>query len=321
MVEKKEPRRKKVAWIDGEAGFRGGSKYQVYYHNWLKSKGICSRYMNQRSGSGLTVEKLRLIASTYLGQELRGTIPRELPILLLCKRRLCFVQSPAEEWSWLSQLGLKVIARVAPSSLVAVSRSAAASVRRITGLKEVRVEYAKVPREIDKPIGHIECGEVIVIIMDGGDVDKGALRHKNLISEIGKKVRVTAEIYGKGGSIRLDTLCSCKYNGYVKDPFRDARERHPGKALVFLGCSRYEGLHMAIIEAGKEYIPSIMSNIPAHREIQEICGEKLLIGNTLDDDLRNLEMTIEARNYERYARRYRRMFLRFWYKSEECCDS
>lgn len=89
-----------IVWIDGEDGRRGGSIYLRRFHRYLVERGIKSRY---ESVKGARQRILLIIMSWLSDVEIRGTVPRELPTLVLCRRKRGYVQSPVEECSLCSQ--------------------------------------------------------------------------------------------------------------------------------------------------------------------------------------------------------------------------
>ena len=58
---------------------------------------------------------------------------------------------------------------------------------------------------------------------------------------------------------------------------------------------------MAVVEAASCGIPSILSDIPAHRELEQIAGYNLLIGRDVLDDISRIRAIIDKGNYREMA--------------------
>lgn len=302
-----------VKWIDGEEGYRGGSVYQRLFHQFMLEHNDYSRYIVTKKGFGGVVQRLRLVASSWcMGVEIRGTLPRELPLLLMSKNKQGYVQSPVEQWSLFSRLGLWILKSVDGSCITAVSKTTKDSVRKNIGLEGVRIEYAKIREECqrrsDSP--QLSSTRVTLVLLDGGRIDKGYLRHLAIAAELAGEHLITLEVYGPK-AMKSSEAWEVNNHGYVMNPFIHARKRNLGKRVLYLGCSRFEGLHMAIVEAGEVGIPSIMSDIPAHRELEKLSGHSLLIGKTTRDDIENARRMLVDEEYREMSSRSRELFDRF----------
>ena len=87
--------------------------------------------------------------------------------------------------------------------------------------------------------------------------------------------------------------------------------------VEYLGCSEFEGLHMAVVDGARVGIPSILSDIPAHRELERICGSDLLISSGIENDKVLVKrLTEDEQMYEEAVRRHHRLANRFHHLSE-----
>ena len=302
-----------VKWIDGEDGFRGGTIYQILFHQFMLENNDKSRYIVTRKGFGGVFQRLRLVASSWcMGHQIRATLPRELPLLLMSKCKQGYVQSPVEQWSLFSRLGLWLLKLVDKSCITAVSRTTRDSVLRNIGLEDVRVEYAKIREEYTARSAwtQLSSTSLTLVLLDGGRIDKGYLRHLAITTELADEQLITLEVYGPKG-MKSSEAWEVNNHGYVMNPFIHARKRNLGKRILYLGCSRFEGLHMAIVEAGEVGIPSIMSDIPAHRELEKLSGYSLLIGKTTRDDIDNARRMLVDEEYREMGSRSRELFDKF----------
>ena len=301
-----------IIWIDNEDGTRGGSIYLRRYHSYILSKGIESRYVSVR-GLG---ERVRLIFMSWIGEcEVRATVPQMIPTMMLCKKKRGYIQSPIEEWSWLSRVGLWILMRVSRGSckFVCVSRTTQRSAKSF-GCSVMNIEYAKLDSLSNVSGAEKEVTnrkELVLIVMDNELVDKGYLRHLAITDAVATSNRVIVEVYGKKSGSGYTNKGATVYNGYKENPFQEAKAKHVGKMIVYLGCSRFEGLHMAVIEAAIAGIPSILSDIPAHRELEEITGSCLVIGGDVTENISMLKRIIQEEAYDNEVRRCKDLAKRF----------
>lgn len=264
-------------------------------------------------------KKLGVVITSWIkGYEVRGTIPREALTLLLCRKCVGVIQSPAEEWSRCSRMVGRLLLMGLNKRAICVSETTKISASRIASISRLQVEYAKLA-ETSEVVGLSQqvrdARKIVFIVMDGCLVDKGYLRHLSIVEEaISSWQSVVVEAYGKRCGCIFSSLTETTYNGFVEDPFGDAMKKHKSAQFFYLGCSRYEGLHMAVVEAAQHGIPSILSDIAAHRELQMIGGVSLLIGKELKDDMKAVERAGDPDWYEwevkkslRLARKFRQM--------------
>jgi len=312
MYRGKKDEETSYIWIDGEAGIRGGTVYLRLLNDWLIRKGYESSYIRTGVGFQYVLKRAKLVAASWCGGAIiGGTIPRELPFLLLCKKRKCLVHSPIGEWSRISRIGLWFMVSLDSKCLVCVSETTRDSLLSSLKNSKSRVEYAKIGLKKAKEQRFSEREGIVCIVMDNAIVDKGYIWHMAIVSELMSRHRVRVEVYGGGNQWVGDRSMNITYNGYIENPFRHAAERNQASYLFYLGCSRYEGLHMAVVEAGQHYIPSILSDIPAHRELQVIGGSDLLIGKDVKESVSDLESKLTSGEYTRVAEKARCLYERF----------
>lgn len=293
-----------IVWIDSEDGRRGGSIYLQRFHRYLIDRGIRSRYELVNS----LRHRIFLIAMTWISDyEIRGTVPRELPTLLFCKRKRGYIQSPMEEWSLLSRLTLRLLMKGngARAKLVCVSRTTQRSAEA-RGCRVFCIEYAKlnkISRVSRTEYNDKELEELVLVVMDNQLIDKGYLRHLSIIAAIEGDNNVIVEVYGRRNGIAYTCKGKTHYNGFKADPFQDAMEKSRGKRVLYLGCSRFEGLHMAVVEAAIAGIPSILSDIPAHRELEKISGMPLMLGKDVCESIGMVRKIAQREEYIREVRK------------------
>ena len=287
-----------VIWIDNEDGTRGGSIYLKRIHNYMLGEGVKSRYMSVK---GLR-ERVRLILMSWTSQcEVRATVPQEIPTMIFCRKKCGYIQSPIEEWSSLSRIGLWVLMRMCGRSckFVCVSRTTQRSAEGF-GCSVVNVEYAKLDslRKVSDAEKRVtERKELVLIVMDNELVDKGYLRHLSISDAVATDNRVIVEVYGRERGSDYTNKGKTVFRGFQENPFEKAKAYNKGKKIVYLGCSRFEGLHMAVVEAAIAGIPSILSDIPAHRELEEIAGRPLVIGCDVNENIVMLKRIIQEEEY------------------------
>lgn len=293
-----------IVWIDSEDGRRGGSIYIRGLHVDLIARGVKSRYESVKS----LRQRIFLILMTWISDdEIRGTVPQEIPTMMFSRRKCGYIQSPMEEWSLLSRIGLGILVGLSGDTcrLVSVSRTTQRSAEE-NGFQSLDVEYAKLGTRNTssrEKVDNIMSKELVLIIMDNQLIDKGYLRHLSIVEAVEANYEVIVEVYGRRGGGRYTHRGKTHYNGFKEDPFQDALKRNKGKRVVYLGCSRVEGLHLAVVEAAIAGIPSILSDIPAHRELEEVAGWPLWIGGDVNENIVMLRRLVQKDEYYREARR------------------
>ncbi len=285
-----------ILWIDSENGRRGGSVYLKRCHGQLQKNGQESKYLMIKSMS----DRLRVIMASWLrGNEVRGTLPRELAVLFFCRKASGYIQSPIEEWSLLSRKVTGLLLRFSGMRCACVSRTTQQSAVKC-GAKRVCIEYARIDGtsvEAGRNEWTTGSSEIVFVVMDNGLIDKGYLRHMSIIEEIGNEYEVRVEAYGMETGRVYKQIGKNRNNGFIRDPFEHARVNNREKYMFYLGCSRYEGLHMAVVEAAVAGIPSILSDIPAHRELEEIAGKPLAIGRGVNDNICMIRKLVKGGRY------------------------
>ena len=289
-----------IYWIDSEDGTRGGSIYIKMFHRYMVEASMKSTYIVVRSLAG----RIKLIGMSWLHQsEVRGTVPKEIPTMLFCRRTRGYIQSPMEEWSLLSRIGLWVLVRVSGDRgrFVCVSKTTKRSAEAyFCGVLDV--EYAKLDTSSSISFAKkrvTDQKELVLVVMDNELIDKGYLRHLSIVEAIADDSRVIVEVYGRKGGSGYSVRGKTIYNGFKENPFEDARTKNEGKRIFYLGCSRFEGLHMAVVEAAIAGVPSVLSDIPAHRELEKIAGKPLMIGRDISENISMLKRVIKDDNYSR----------------------
>jgi len=299
-----------IIWIDSEDGTRGGSIYLKRCHQSALEEGHFSRYAN----TGSFRKKIGVILSSWWScDEIRGTVPREIPTLIWCRRKRGYVQSPPEEWSMCSRIAMKIFLKSGGVSAACVSMTTRESAKK-QGYGVLDVEYTKIRNwggAKNTEVTEKRDKRIVFVVMDNGLIDKGYLRHLSIIDSISCSHSAIVEVYGSGKRVSYSDRSEVRYNGFKENPFEDAREKNKGEYLFYLGCSRYEGLHMAVVEAAMAGIPSVLSDIPAHRELQEITGERLLLGKCARDNIEMLEQILGEGSYQLESDRCGQLSARF----------
>ena len=292
-----------IIWIDSEDGTRGGSIYLRRSHEAAMEDGIKSSLVRTNS----IFKKLGVIVvSWWAGFEVRGTVPRDLPTLMFCRRKCGYIQSPPEDWSLFSRIAMRLYLRAGGGKAACVSETTRDSANK-AGYGVVPVEYARIAHKNDlqkTEMPQAVCRSIIFVIMDNGLVDKGYLRHMSILEEIGRTHEIVVEVYGKGNRRKYTSRGRIEYNDFSSSPFGETKDRYVDDIIFYLGCSRFEGLHMAVVEAASSGIPSVLSDIPAHRELQRIAGCDLLIGRDVLEDVKSIRAIIDNGNYSEEVEKY-----------------
>lgn len=194
-----------------------------------------------------------------------------------------------------------------------VSRTTRESAKK-QGFGVLDIEYARIQgsSEIRDLKWKDEKGnKVVFVVMDSGAIDKGYLRHMSIIDAVSSSREVVVEVYGKRESLRYGDGAEVRHHGYTSSPFEHARRLNDGNFIFYLGCSRFEGLHMAVVEAAMVGIPSILSDIPAHRELQSIADGRLLIGSCVSENIEMVWNHLDEESYGRAMARCGKLAKRF----------
>ncbi|QNG28959.1 hypothetical protein [Synechococcus sp. LTW-R] len=299
-----------LIWVDSEDGSRGGSVYLKRCHQSALDSGKTSKYIDISS----TRKKIKVILSSWWsGNEIRGTVPREIPTLIWCKNKRGYIQSPPEEWSICSRIAMRLFLSTNGCTAACVSRTTRDSAKE-EGFGVLDIEYARIQEVADTRDLEVKDNEgrkIVFIVMDNGLIDKGYLRHLSIIDAVSSSREVVVEVYGAGGNIRYGAGAVVRHHGYKSNPFDHAAKINVSNYIFYLGCSRFEGLHMAVVEAAIVGIPSILSDIQAHRELQSIAGEKLLIGSCVSNDIEILRNHLDDKSYRQAMDRCGKLAKRF----------
>lgn len=313
------------AFFDSSKVRRGG---QVYIEKLAASLGQNGRHCtlivcNGKERLGFLLYYLTLARYLFLEKTwLVGTAPSFLPIFVLSRYAVILIQSPIEEWSFQSRLLFRIAMKKKRRVVVCVSDY----VKRGCGPKRAEenlVVYAQMEKDrvysCSKEKTVRRGRQVYLALMNARAFDKGYLSAISLISHTCGFIELLVDVYGetKEDLSELEELCRCEVHGFVEEPFRDFAARRKGSKKAYLGLSHYEGLHMAVVEAALYGIPAILSDIPAHRELERLAGQQLMIGSRPRELVSKLRMLAEDDEYyESRVDLYRHMGNRFRRESE-----
>ena len=283
----------------------------------LKRNGhICKLYM--RSGkevvglSRIIVEIVRCI----LGNKacLVGTAPSFLPLFLLARNPILLIQSPVGEWSWKSRILLRLARKKRRKVMICVSEYVQdeASLNREESTLVVYAQLAaegerNIPEMADYKIGK----RIALVMMNPREFEKGYLSSIRLIERACKDFDLVVDVYGDSGEelVEIRDYCHLELHGFTVDPFSDFDSRRRGWKRIYLGMSHFEGLHMAVVEAARKGIPSILSDIPPHRELERmVAGAEMMVGSTGSEYFSYLaKMAEDDKYYEEMVKVYRQL--------------
>ena len=313
-------RNRRVLIVDSEDGYGGGSVYLKRYKKWLTEKGIDCSYISIERGLSGYLKSLCIILRSWFKDdiEVRGTIPIDIAVLAAARRSVGYVQSPADYWSDKSRLIFKLACMAGMTEVRCVSETTFASIDKLYRINNCKIEYAKIEASSDTGALCKRPGkDIVFVVLDQGNPDKGYYRHLAIVREATKISKTRVEIYGKEYGEAYKAITETHVNGFVEAPFCEARNRYPECRLIYLGCSRYEGLHMAVVDSAGTRIPSILSDIPAHRELERICDSSLLISQERKTDITLIKRIVEDESvYMEQRRKCRMLADRFHELSE-----
>ena len=278
----------KIVWLDGEDGQRGGSIYIRRMNQWLNQRGVDSNVRELGKGYKKWMRLIRICAESWLrGYEIRATAPSFSVVGLIARKSKLYIQTPVEEWSDRSIVLTRLVKAVKRCCFVCVSATTSQSAVEHLHCDSPRVSYARLAyarhSSCDRDLENNSSDRVVCIVLDAGNVEKGFLRHQWLIRRARQSKEVIVESFGKESDAYSNLECVYS-NGFIDDPMGYTRRKYPLEKIFYLGCSDYEGLHMAVIEAAVNGIPSILTDIAAHRELKQLCGSQL----SLYSDARSL---------------------------------
>ena len=314
----------RVVIIDSEDGYGGGSVYLKRYRRWLEKKKVdCSYRPISRGLPGLW-KAICLVVRSWVRDDIvvMGTVPVDIILLMAAKRSVGYIQSPAEYWSSKSRLALRLACMAEMMEIRCVSETTATSVGKVCSSARTKIEYAKIEGYSCAHITQDRRDKYIVfIVLDQGNPRKGYHRHLEIVREATRISDTRVELYGRYYGEGFRDITSTTVNGYVEDPFCHAKERYEDCRVVYLGCSEFEGLHMAVVDGARVGIPSILSDIPAHRELERICGSPLLISGGIKRDLFLVkEIAENEKVYIEEVKRYRELADRFHQLTKEVIE-
>ena len=295
---------------------RGGSVYLERVYRYMKECGRNCVIVRKRDG------RLRFFVSTiwYVltswvsSDEIRGNGPWVLGIAMVAKKSSVYVGSPVHQWSKRSRQLLAWTCRLRKISFLAASRYVKAEILKYTKDSDVYVSYAKIQDSgIRKRYIQKRDSQIVLVVMAAGDQSKGWMRSVAIIQGL-RHLSPKVVVYGKQREEDMALLEGVEVvkKGFRDQPFRDLVKEFPSQMHFYIGMSIYEGLHMAVVEAGLEGVPSILSNIPAHRELEEIGGGALLIEDTPVSAISTLiKITRDVTLYRELTQTYNRMAVKF----------
>lgn len=272
-----------VIWAIDGCDERGGSVYLRRLVDWRMRKGRRDLIIERRNRVNFLGWGLRIVLRVWLNcGEVRGTAPLVIPFALIAPRARLYVQSPAIKWSFLSRVLFRIAVARRGISAVCVSRYIAETVESYTA-KGVKVCYAKITDKLQQWTEEETSDHVWIALMDGGILEKGYLNHLAVLTsvrDLNLNICIYAEVNDDDYLRRYDQLGRVRFCGKIQNPFEHFNEIKQGAKGFYLGMSSYEGLHMAVVEAGLTNVPTLMSDIPAHRELERISGTRLEIFRT-----------------------------------------
>ena len=310
-------------FIDVSKIRRGGQVYMERLASSLKKEGrICELAMRSGQENMGLVEVVIYVLRCIVRSRcwLVGTAPSFLPVFLVARRSILLIQSPVDEWSWKARTLLKLARKKKGRLVICVSDYVKKQVDS-RGHKSSLVVYAQMAAErncqISSPIAFKNRRQVALAMMNPREFNKGYLCSVVLIESLCREVELVVDVYSESVDelVEIKDCCHLELHGYAEDPFEDFALRRKGMKRVYLGMSHFEGLHMAVVEAARKGIPSILSDIPAHRELEKLVGEKIMIGGTQQEYAELMRMIVESDDYyERMVEIYRSMGEEFLMK-------
>ena len=310
---------KNIVVADMSKEWRGGSLYAKRLHEILGTmRGINTTFVKKTDESGeFFLDVLRLVCQSWIRDKVAiGTAPEALALAAVCRKSVLMIQSPISEWSWVSRLVFVIVNRLRGPEYICVSQTTQGCLEKGARRKSI-VVYADIPDVGYRPPrtqNQREAG-IAMAIMNRGYIDKGFLASAGLVSHMSRKAKVVVDIYGSM-SIDWRTVGSNVYGvrkaGFCKNPWENFWEFRNSMKMVYLGISSYEGLHMAVVEAACLGIPTLMSDIKAHRELEEIAECDLLIGGCQRDyELLLDRLVFEDGLYDKMSISSRQLYERF----------
>lgn len=272
-----------VIWAIDGCDERGGSVYLRRLVDWRRSKGSRDLTIERRNKVSYLGWGVKIILRAWLDcGEVRGTAPLMIPFALIAPRARLYVQSPVMKWSFLSRVLFRIAVARRGISAICVSEYIAKTIESYT-TKGVKVCYAKITNKLQQWTEQEASDHVWIALMDGGILEKGYLNHLAVLTairDLDVNICNYTEVNNDEYLRRYDELGRVRFCGKIQNPFEHFNEMKQGAKGFYLGMSSYEGLHMAVVEASLTNVPTLMSDIPAHRELERISGAKLEIFGT-----------------------------------------
>lgn len=296
--------------------YRGGTVYLEREYMFISERGIDCRVVRMQEGRfSFFLQTFWYVATSWIwNHEIRGNGPWILGLALVAKKSSVYIGSPVHQWSKKSRWLLRVTSKLRNIRLIAASKYVRDEVIAYVREPDIYVSYAKI--KISNEVQSCEVSKnsrVVLIVMAPGDKSKGWIKAVRIVRGM-RHLKPIVAVYGRYEQEDIDMLKGLEVDarGIRSRPFDDLVRRFPGEMHIYIGMSEYEGLHMAVVEAGLQCVPSILSDIPAHRELEDIGRKDLLIVKTTDVAIETLiSVTSNVWSYKEQARRYSQMAHRF----------
>ena len=255
---------------------------------------------------------IALLVLNWSGQLLlRGTLPAFAPVALFAREAYLYVGSPVDRWSMRSRCLMFLLSLRPGLRVIAASRYTELLIKEKTLFRRVLVSYAKIACPTDASLSNqnasLSMNSIGLAVLGLDDPTKGSRQRVEFFDYVKSRFQVSVEVYGSYSSSSSEAELyadhgSLSVNGFVENPFSHFYKKHSDKPCFYLGFSLYEGLHMAVVDAARIGLPSLLSDIPAHRELERIAGAPLLIGKDLPEVLTVFNSTISSRSSYSLAR-------------------
>ena len=317
-------------FVDFARSRRGGQVYMERLAASLRNRGeVCRLHLRGRKGRvGLYeffVQAIRYIC--VCKGWIVGTAPAFLPVFLIARYPVLLIQSPISEWSWKARMLLKVALRIRREMVICVSDYVRDELSERYDAQSL-VVYAQIDTrgmDYDNELTYRRNDKKFALaLLYPREFGKGYLSSVSLIEKACREMEVVVDVYGevKGELMEIEKYCKVVLHGFVEEPFEDFASRRRECKRAYLGMSHFEGLHMAVVEAGQRNIPSILSDIPAHRELERLVDQQVMIGRTHSEYFALMnKMAEDDAYYEEMMIRYRHMSEMFLRKGEQQVNS
>lgn len=314
-------------FIDFSKSRRGGQIYIERLAGSLRDRGqVCRLHLREKKGRvGLFeffAQAIRYICGCKVW--IIGTAPAFLPLFLVARYPVLLIQSPVGEWSWKARMLLKVALKKERKMVICVSDYVRDELVERYNARSL-VVYAQIGSGAQGDYGQTASynsneRKFALALLNPREFGKGYLSSVSLIEKASRHMELVVDVYGeiKEELMEIKEYCHVVEHGFVEEPFEDFASRRKGCKRAYLGMSHFEGLHMAVVEAGQRDVPSILSDIPAHRELERLVDKQMMIGRTPSEYFSLIDMMADNDTfYEEMVVRYRHMSEIFLRKGEQ----